>query len=55
MYLDLLWSRRLPAAAAMQLRRSFPCGLLPFWSVRKKLGKKLSKSVDREREVWYYT
>ena len=21
----------------------------------KEIGKKLSKSVDREREVWYYT
>ena len=43
--------KALPAAAAAQI----PCGLLPFWAVRKKLGKKLSKSVDREREVWYYT
>ena len=50
MYLDLLWSRRLPAAATAHI----PCGLLLFWDVRKKLGKKLSKSVDREREVWYY-
>ena len=42
MYLDLLW-------------RSFPCGLLLFWDVRKKLGKKLSKSVDIGAGVWYYT
>ena len=51
MYLDLLWSRRLPAAAAAHI----PCDLLLFWDVRKKLGKKLSKSVDIGAGVWYYT
>ena len=28
---------------------------LLFLGERKKERKKLSKSVDREREVWYYT
>ena len=38
-----------------ELRRSFPCGLLPFLDVRKKLGKNPSKSVDKAAGVWYYT
>ncbi len=43
------------AAAALQLRRSFSCGLLLSWSARKKEAKNLSKSVDKEAGVWYYT
>ena len=47
--------RTLPAAAAMQLRRCLTLRFAAVSSIRKKLSKNLSKSVDREAGVWYYT
>ena len=44
-----------PPRLRQQGRRISPCVLQLFCGVCKKLGKKLSKSVDRKDGVWYYT